>query len=655
MEPRHQAIAAGLALTLAFGTVSAPTITYANTSAEQGASSDAAADGAADGSASGDGAASGTDTGDAADAVDDAVEELPEPGDYDRALDYEEAPTDGPSIMMLSISSLLSSRSISITPQALSSEMKYFAENESGSNYDQGFSYGDGYNAMGFYQFDRRYSLLDFMKACYSYNPSKYGMFKAVIDRGDELKTGTIYDRSTKKLTEIGQLAEDAWHAAYAADRNEFAALQDNFAYQEYYLPVERILKNSFGVDISGRADCVKGLAWGLCNLFGSGGCQKFFGYAKLSQDMTDEEFVIALCSAVIDNVDGYTYGASYRARYERELQTCLNYLAQHEDETPEDEVPEEDAPAGGTVETPGGAVDGSGNAGGSDGGTAGDDAGNGSDGNTSDGATDGGAHGGSASDDGADGGSANGSQPDADDGANGSDGSTGGDAAGNEMPDGSADGSTGGAAADGAEPDAGETPDADTETDGAVSAPSTPDADADEGDSASNDAAGDNADDDAASNDTATDGKPTGDATTGSANPGSDGADADADVTLQGDQTTGGGAPATGDESTADGSGAGEGTGADAGDQPASDQGGSAAGGGDQAVAPAGQKAAGNASGSGSASGASSQEKLPATADATGIAALVSAGLSTVGAGVVIAGKKMRGEQIPYEDGFRG
>ncbi|MDM8302797.1 hypothetical protein [Collinsella tanakaei] len=328
MKPQHQAIAAGLALTLAFGSAAAPSTIYANTESDtEGAQ---AADGTSDGSTS--------DAGDDAATGEDAAETLPEPGGYDRALDYEVDPAveaeseDMPSIMMLSVNSLMASRAMSITPTSLSSEMKYFAENESGSNYDQGFSYYDGYNAMGFYQFDRRYSLLDFMEACYAYDPDTYAMFEPVIERGDELVSGDIYDSNTKRLTKIGQLAQDAWHAAYDANPSEFSALQDNFAYQEYYLPVERILRNK-GVDISERADCVKGLAWGLCNLFGSGGCQKFFDDAELSDDMTDREFVNALCDAVVKGVYtyDYAYADSYASRYERERATCLEYISEDE------------------------------------------------------------------------------------------------------------------------------------------------------------------------------------------------------------------------------------------------------------------------------------------------------------------------------------
>lgn len=347
MKPQHQAIAAGLALTLAFGSATTPSTIYANTESEtEGAQ---AADGASDGSTS--------DAGDDAATGEDAAETLPEPGGYDRALDYEvdpavEAESEAmPSIMMLSVNSLMASRAMSITPTSLSSEMKYFAENESGSNYDQGFSYYDGYNAMGFYQFDRRYSLLDFMEACYAYNPDTYAMFKPVIERGDELVSGDIYDSSTKRLTKIGRLAQDAWHAVYAANPSEFSALQDNFAYQEYYLPVERILRKK-GVDISGRADCVKGLAWGLCNLFGSGGCQKFFDDAELSDDMTDREFVNALCDAVVKGVYtyDYTYADSYASRYERERATCLEYISEDEQDA-DSSQPEEGGEATGSDE----------------------------------------------------------------------------------------------------------------------------------------------------------------------------------------------------------------------------------------------------------------------------------------------------------------
>ena len=70
MKPQHQAIAAGLALTLAFGTAATPSTLFANTDTD---SEDAlvAAEGAS---------ADGTDAGEG-----EASEELPAPGDFDRA------------------------------------------------------------------------------------------------------------------------------------------------------------------------------------------------------------------------------------------------------------------------------------------------------------------------------------------------------------------------------------------------------------------------------------------------------------------------------------------------------------------------------------------------------------------------------------------
>lgn len=315
MKPKHQAIVAGLALSLTLG-VAAPVPMFAQTDTVQ--QQDIA------GNAN-------------ADPITDVDAKQPAPSDYDPGDEYSEA-VDSSSLMTLSFNSIMATSSSSLQPMALSSELKYFAQNESGSNYNLGFSYGDGYHAMGFYQFDRRYALVDFMQECYSYNPQKYGMFKAVIDRGSELKRDAddvIYDKKTHKLTELGQLAEDAWHAAYAADPQEFSALQDAYGYQEYYLPVERIVRK-YGLDLSGRADCLKGLCWGMNNLFGSGGCQKFFKMANLSNDMSDEQAVTAICDALVDymtNTSTNQYAASYANRYEREKKTCLTYLAQHKTE----------------------------------------------------------------------------------------------------------------------------------------------------------------------------------------------------------------------------------------------------------------------------------------------------------------------------------
>lgn len=382
MKPRHIAIASGLALTLTFGAVQATTAAFAEPSAS--ADADAAATGAA--------AAGSADS-----AADDSAEQLPAPADYDKADFYESAPA-------VSARSARSASSSSLSSVSVSSEMKYFTKYESHSNYRQGFSYGDGYNALGYYQFDRRYSLIPFLTQVYNANPTKYSMLKAVIDRGSEVKSASsMYDSGSKTLTELGQLVQSAWYAAYDADPAEFSAFQDAYAYNSYYVPTERWLKSELGIDMSGRADCVKGMVWGLSNMWGTGGVKKVLRGANLSNDMTDREFVTALSAQMTDNIEKYSsqtqYYKGWKNRYKNELNDCLAFISLHE---AEDEAEggaagsTDDATNGAAGDSAGDAGDSAGDAGagsGSDSGSdegAGDSAGSGSNSGTADGSNDG-------------------------------------------------------------------------------------------------------------------------------------------------------------------------------------------------------------------------------------------------------------------------
>lgn len=589
MKPKHQAIVAGLALSLTLG-VAAPIPMFAQTDTVQ--QQDIA------GNAN-------------ADPITDVDAKQPAPSDYDPADEYSEG-VDPSSLMTLSFNSIMATSSSSLQPMALSSELKYFAENESGSNYNLGFSYGDGYHAMGFYQFDRRYVLVDFMQECYNYNPQKYSMFKAVIDRGSELKRdadNVIYDKKTRKLTELGQLAEDAWHAAYAADPQEFSALQDAYGYQEYYLSVERIVRK-YGLDLSGRADCLKGLCWGMSNLFGSGGCQKFFKMANLSNDMTDEQVVTAICDALIDymtNTSTNQYAASYANRYKREKQTCLTYLAQHK--------AEDDA----NKDTSGSGSD------------TGSDSGNGS-------ASDTGADSdnGSGSDSGTGSGSSSTDQPSQGEGNVGS----GSSAAGSTVTAPAGGSTTGSSNAPSTDAGSGSTssPSAGSGTDsgnGSTSSsgsnldtPSSAPSDSTTGPNGSADADGDSGNDAGDANGSSTNGDASG-------NGASSGADA------QGSGSTS--LPSTGEKP--DGGKDGTDSKDDGGkDQDGKDQDDKSADGQGEAKADADKGAAKSGE----------VEKLPATADASTIGLVISAALSASGVGAVAVGKRRSAEKIPFEDGFR-
>lgn len=253
----------------------------------------------------------------------------------DRADFYEPAPEEGAAARLLSARSGL---------VQISDEMKYFTKYESHGDYDLGFSPGDGYNAVGYYQFDRRYSLISFMRYCKAYDAGKYAVFDAVIAREAEVADGAVPMYEDGAPTEVGALVEAAWHAAYAADPSEFSLLQDNFAYDSYYALSESYLA-SRGVSMAGRADCVKGLVWSMTNLFGSGGVRWFLDEAGLSDGLTDREFVNRLVDAVVDNVaERYPsqpqYHEGWIGRYEAERADCLAMLP-------------EDAPAEGFSDVP--------------------------------------------------------------------------------------------------------------------------------------------------------------------------------------------------------------------------------------------------------------------------------------------------------------
>ena len=123
---------------------------------------------------------------------------------------------------------------------------------------------------------------------------------------------------------------------SYNTDPAEFSALQDAYAYNSYYAVTESWLKNALGIDISGRADCVKGMVWSITNMCGTGGCQDFFRWANLSNSMTDREFVTALSNSVVDNVarkysSQPQYHEGWKNRYKNELKDCLVYIAEDE------------------------------------------------------------------------------------------------------------------------------------------------------------------------------------------------------------------------------------------------------------------------------------------------------------------------------------
>lgn len=307
MQPKHSAIVAGLTLALSFGAVTAPAP---------------------------------------------AAAEEPTPGVASDATDIDKG-----LYTQQSFSGVL--RSVQgVSFVNVTAEIKYFTKYESHGNYNQGFSYGDGYNALGYYQFDRRWSLIPFMKQAYSYNPEKYSMLKDAIDRGSEISNTSNAMYENGQLTELGRIAQEAFQGAYNTDPVEFSALQDAYAYNSYYAVTEAWLKSGLGIDISGRADCVKGMVWSITNMCGTGGCRDFFRWANLSNDMSDREFVTALSNSVVNNVatkyaSQPQYHEGWKNRYRNELKDCLVYIAEDEAAAAKDNKPEQPEPAPEPAPTP--------------------------------------------------------------------------------------------------------------------------------------------------------------------------------------------------------------------------------------------------------------------------------------------------------------
>ena len=300
MQPKHSAIVAGLTLALSFGAVTAPAP---------------------------------------------AAAEEPTPGVASDATDIDKG-----LYTQQSFSGVL--RSVQgVSFVNVTAEIKYFTKYESHGNYNQGFSYGDGYNALGYYQFDRRWSLIPFMKQVYNYSPEKYSMLKDAIDRGSEISNASNAMYENDQLTELGRIAQEAFQGAYNTDPAEFSALQDAYAYNSYYAVTEAWLKSALGIDISGRADCVKGMVWSITNMCGTGGCRDFFRWANLSNDMSDREFATALSNSVVNNVatkfsSQPQYHEGWKNRYRNELKDCLVYIAEDEAAAAATPVQPEPAPA---------------------------------------------------------------------------------------------------------------------------------------------------------------------------------------------------------------------------------------------------------------------------------------------------------------------
>ena len=123
---------------------------------------------------------------------------------------------------------------------------------ESG-NVSYGQAGGDGGKAYGRYQFDYRYALPDFLAYVMSQDRETYPMLGKYIG----------YEAGSDKLLSGAGLGED-WVKAFHADREGFSRLQDEFAYNYYYIPARRAMA-ARGIDLDEIDDpAVKGTVYSL-------------------------------------------------------------------------------------------------------------------------------------------------------------------------------------------------------------------------------------------------------------------------------------------------------------------------------------------------------------------------------------------------------
>ncbi len=197
---------------------------------------------------------------------------------------------------------------ITHTPvQAPSADMLFFLVFESGSEaYRQ--TGGDNGCACGAYQFDYRYSLLEFVQWAYKQDPIVCSQFKkfAKCTSGASLKSNTKFYK--------------AWQAIYDAHPKEFSAMQDQFAKENYYDPAEAALAKA-GIDLSGRPDVVKGAVYSYSIQSGSLEAVNAVKKCKPTDEMSNEVLLKRLYKLRIKA------HPAYQERYVAEYKMALTRL----------------------------------------------------------------------------------------------------------------------------------------------------------------------------------------------------------------------------------------------------------------------------------------------------------------------------------------
>lgn len=154
-------------------------------------------------------------------------------------------------------------------------------------------------NAYGAYGFDRRHSLVQFMKYCLEYDAVGYADFKEFIAFG----SGSPKLQNNEDLAAIWKkLATDPMLAS------QFIDLQNRYAYEHYYLlATSNCLKAGLNVDSPKHTSALRGTLWFFITKFGiSSGTKKVL--APFKQGVTDELEALDMIFSASTSVDKTIY-----------------------------------------------------------------------------------------------------------------------------------------------------------------------------------------------------------------------------------------------------------------------------------------------------------------------------------------------------------
>ncbi len=195
------------------------------------------------------------------------------------------------------------------------SDILFFTKFESGSvGYAQ--TGGDSGKACGKYQFDYRYALVPFLKYCYSQNSTFFSGFKKFLN----------YSPGDTSLINNTKLYK-AWKACYEADADYFASMQDKYALNAYYKPVESYLKDR-GIDLTIRPYVLRGAVFSYSIQHGSLTAAKAVIAAKCTDKVSNKEFLKDLYDYRWKSSSGWAKNSAYNYRYTQEKALALSILS---------------------------------------------------------------------------------------------------------------------------------------------------------------------------------------------------------------------------------------------------------------------------------------------------------------------------------------